>query len=422
VPTEFRLPDVGEGLADVEIVEWLVDLGGAVREDDALVEVETDKAVVQITAPVTGTLTEQCAAPGDRLAVGEVLARFAGDDDGAPAAPASTPASTSAPAPATAAPAKDTPTSPAPPAANPARRPRATPSTRGLARELGVDLADVVPSGPGGRVMDEDVRAAAAGGAASAGGGEAGGPATATPAASPRWQALGDVPEDQRVPMRGIRRVIAETMTQAWQTVPHVSSVHEVDMAALGALRARLRDADRPVPVTAFLVKAAALALRQFPMLNASVSEDGTEILQHGHVNIGVAVDADDGLIVPVIRDADRMPVARIGHELRTLAAQARERSLPPERLRGGTFTVNNYGPLGGWFGTSLVKPPEVGILSMAPTRDQVVPVDGEVAIRPIAVMNLAADHRVADGRELIGFCLAVRHAIEEPLTLLLED
>ena len=438
MPTEFPLPDVGEGLAEAEIVRWLVAPGGAVREDDAFVEIETDKALVQITSPVTGTLTSQAAAEGDVVAVGSLLAVFDangsgslvsdGSDDATPAVPSmdAAPASTPAVAAGTSAPTRT-------------RKAKATPATRKLARRLEIDIATVAGTGAGGRVLDEDVQRAADGGPTT----DAAGPTTDTaaggghPAASPD-QRPGATPapyeasqrrataasdgHDERVPLRGLRRAIARTMTTSWTTVPHVNSIHEVDFHELTLLRARLADRGRAIPLTAFMVKAAALALREFPVINAQVDAEAEEIVLKHRRNLGVAVDAPDGLIVPVIDDADRKPVAAIGVELRALAEQARDRSLPQERLRGGTFTVNNYGPLGGWFGTSLVKPPEVGILSFGPAREQVVPRDGEIVVRPVGVMALAADHRVADGRELIGFCLAVRNRLEDPLQLLVEE
>lgn len=423
---EFRFPDVGEGLAEAEIVRWLVPVGGEVREDQAIVEVETDKSLVEITSPVTGVVASHGAAEGDIIAVGAVLATFSTDGSASPdaAAPdAATPGGAAGGAdavgtPATAAPATAPP--PAPAAAVPGARPKATPSTRGLARSLGVDLTVVTGTGTGGRILDEDVRAAASGTAT----------ASTAPAAAPAAQAAPSAPlpkveppvgEDRRVPLRGVRRAIARNMLQSWTTVPHINSMHEVDLSEIQRLRAQLKERGRDVPMTAFLVRAAALALREFPVLNASVDDEAEEIVLRHRVNIGVAVDAPDGLIVPVIDDADVKDVVRIGEELRQLAAQTRDRTVPNERLRGGTFTVNNYGPLGGWFGTSLVKPPEVGILSIGPARDQVVPRDGQIVIRPVAAMVLAADHRVADGREIIGFCVSVRRMLEAPVNLLLE-
>lgn len=441
---KFNLPDVGEGLAEVEIVEWLVDVGQDVREDEPLVEVETDKAVVQITTPVTGRLVRQAAAPGEQVAVGAVLAEFVTDTQQSPSSTPAGPASPSGEAPADAgsgqlreagspvsngdsATAVTGSANPAESshraAASPTRRPRATPATRGLARRLGVDLGTVTGSGPGDRIMDADVNAVHDGSA------------TLNPpsgATTTNDEAASDAAGSQDVQvspsphvagtteaLRGVRRVIAETMTQSWQTIPHVSSFHEVDMGALASLRGELKLADRLVPLTAFLVVAAARALRSYPELNASVG-DGA-ITHHANIDLGIAFDGDSGVIVPVVRSADTKSVWQVAAELRTLGQQVEQRSLAPDQLRAATFTVNNYGPLGGWFGTSLVTPPQVGILSLGPVRDQVVPVAGEPGIRPIAVMNLAADHRVADGRGLIGFCTAVREQLEHPIRLVME-
>ena len=434
--TEFPLPDVGEGLAEAEIVRWLVAEGDEVRADQEIVEVETDKALVQITSPVSGTLVRHGAQEGAVVEVGALLAVFddgSGEGASAPDADAADSGAEAAtvPAPAaTAATSVSAPTSgsegldlggPTSSDGGTPRKPKATPATRKLARQVGVDLTTVRGSGPGGRIIDEDVERAASGDAAPAVETDAS-PAAATPVDASPARVAPPEGEDQRVPMRGIRKAVARTMAASWGSIPHVNSIHEVDLHALQELRSQLKDANRAVPVTAFLVKAVARALREFPVLNAEVDDDADEMVLKHRVNLGVAVDAPEGLIVPVIDDADVKTTHAIGTELQQLAEQARDRSLPQERLRGGTFTVNNYGPLGGWFGTSLVKPPEVGILSLGPTRDQVVPRDGEIVIRPVAVMTLAADHRVADGREVIGFCLAVRHALEAPVTLLMED
>ena len=434
--TEFPLPDVGEGLAEAEIVRWLVAPGDAVTADQEIVEIETDKALVGITSPVTGILVRHGADEGDILAVGSLLAVFDDGSDGeqdvalAPVATASGDGVAAEDASAADA-------APASPAAGdvaaPRRKPKATPATRKLARSLGVDLTTVEGTGPGGRIVDADVERAAAGDPSSEAGegpgtppaGEQSPPAgvpSSPRAAAARPKVQPPQGEDRRVPMRGIRRAVARTMTESWTTVPHVNSIHEVDLHALQTLRAQLKAAGTPIPVTAFLVKSVAHALREYPVLNSQLSADGEELSLKHRINLGVAVDAPDGLIVPVVEDADVRSVHGIGVELTRLAEQARDRSVPQERLRGGTFTVNNYGPLGGWFGTSLIKPPEVAILSMGPARDRVVPRDGEIVIRPVAVMTLAADHRVADGNEIIGFCVAVREALEAPIRLLVEE
>ena len=416
---EFLLPDIGEGLAEAEIVRWLVDEGEPVEEDQALVEVETDKAVVEIPAPLRGTLMQQGGPAGTVLPIGALLAVFAvdgeeeqpaADQTATPPSPEPTPQPTAA---ATAAPQVE--------GASPERRVLATPATRALARKLDVDIRRVTGSGPGGRIVDADIEAAAAGPSRSA---DAEGLRTPTPRSEPVPPAEpgAEITAGGRSePMRGLRRTTARRMTTAWREVPHVNSVHEVDLFALRRLREELAADGHPIPLTAFLVKATALALTEWPSLNASVDEEREEITFHDQVNLAVAVDTDDGLLIPVIPAADTAPVARIGATLRDVVSRAQARQLTPGELRGATFTVNNYGPLGGWFGTSLVTPGQVGILSLGPARDRVVPVDGEIAIRPVAVLTLAADHRVADGRELIGFCVSVREHLEAPLSLLVE-
>lgn len=273
---EFNLPDVGEGLADVEIVEWLVEVGQEVREDQPLVEVETDKAVVQITTPVNGRLLRQGAGPGDQLAVGAVLAEFSTGADDATPPEADEPEPSSSEGEAVPAGSDSDGGSPETSSTGPsAARPRATPATRGLARRLGVELATVTGTGPGGRITDADVRAVDEGVSAAAEVSRAGtaGADTSVPGASAAARPVtgSSSRAGTTEPLRGVRRVIAETMTQSWQTIPHVSSFHEVDMGALATLRAELKSTDRPVPLTAFLVVAAARALT--PMATHSEAE-----------------------------------------------------------------------------------------------------------------------------------------------------
>jgi pyruvate/2-oxoglutarate dehydrogenase complex dihydrolipoamide acyltransferase (E2) component len=401
----FRLPDVGEGIAEAEIVRWLVEVGDHVTEDQPFVEIQTDKALVEMPAPASGTVTSLGGGEGDIVKVGEVLVVI---DDGVVAAAAQARLTASATTTSTA-------------TATPSR-PAATPATRHLARELGVDLHAVTGTGPGGRITDDDVLAAA----------EPPPPPTPTPTHRPTLRSVESVAAgvaddgDERVRMRGLRRRTAETMTASWRTVPHVNSFHEVDVTDLFELRERLarRAADHEVALTltSFLVKATALALQDWPMMNATLDDAGQEIVVHARRNIGVAVNTPDGLVVPVVADADTKPLLVIARELQTVTAAARERSLDLASMQGGTFTVTNHGPLGGWFGTSLVRPGETGILGFGPAVDKPAVVDGEIAVRRLMVLNAAADHRVVDGHELIGFCVSVRRLLEDPLALLLED
>jgi pyruvate dehydrogenase E2 component (dihydrolipoamide acetyltransferase) len=384
----FKLPDIGEGLTEAEVVSWLVAVGDRVDEDQPFVELQTDKALVEMPAPASGVVTRLGAEAGEMLKVGEVLVEI---DDGAPApAAADVPRRTG----------------------GDGRRPLATPATRRLARELGVDLAAVTGTGPGGRIGDDDVRAAATA------------PAATAPAAEDRPPPDGG--QDERVPLRGVRRRTAETMTAAWREIPHITGFHEVDALELLALRERLRPraeaAGVPLTLTAFLVKAAALALVEHPMVNSSLDTAAGEIVLRRRRNVGVAVAAADGLLVPVVRDADARPLLGIARELERLATAARARRVDLADLQGGTFTVTNHGPLGGWFGTPIIKPPEAGILGFGQARDRPVAVGGQLAVRPVLPLSFAADHRIVDGDLSIAFCLTVKGLLEDPVQLLLGE
>jgi pyruvate dehydrogenase E2 component (dihydrolipoamide acetyltransferase) len=423
---EFRLVDIGEGLTEAEIVRWLVSVGDQVREDEPVVEIETDKAVVEMPAPATGTVVTLGGEPGDVITVGDVLVVI---DDGSAAD--DVPPMATRPAP----PTHGSPTPP--PSSGPAgamavtpepsapadARPLATPSTRGLARRLGVDISVVSGSGPGGRITDDDVTAAASPTptAASAPADAPAPKAAAEPASGADRPAAA---AGTRIALRGVRKRTAENMTEAWRAVPHVDSFHEVDVTDLFALREQHNAiAGRTsVTMTALFVKATALALVEHPMLNASIDLGAGEIVLHDHVHIGVAVDTSDGLVLPVVRDAGTRTLADIATELTRLGESARARRLAPAEMSGATFTVSNHGVFGGWFGTSLVHGSEVGIAGFGPARRRPeFDGDGRVVARQVLVVNLAADHRVVDGRDIIRFGTAIRERLEAPLALFLD-
>jgi pyruvate dehydrogenase E2 component (dihydrolipoamide acetyltransferase) len=425
-PLEFRLPDVGEGIASAEIIAWQVAEGDHVREHQELVEIQTDKATVVIPCPATGVVTRLCAADGDSLDVGALLAVIepassASNGDEA-AARAEAAAEQAAPAHA-AEPAGE---APAPSAAAPRTGlPLAAPTTRRLARELGVSLEDVAGSGPQGRILREDVERAAAGEAAPA----PTAPAAPAPSAAPAPGAPPAAPGEV-VPLRGVRRTIAHSLTRAWQEVPRVIDYREVDAGALLRARASLKqralDRDdeplaRALTPTPLIVRAAVLAARDHPYVNASIDLQREQITLHRHYHVGIATAGPDGLTVPVIHDADRRSLAEIALEIVELSQAARERRLRPEQLAGPTFTVNNFGSLGTWLGTPIVRPPEVVNLGVGAIRDRVVAVDGAPVVRPTLVLAVAGDHRVLDGDTLAAFVTQVAALLEDPV-LLFED
>jgi pyruvate dehydrogenase E2 component (dihydrolipoamide acetyltransferase) len=404
-PLEFVLPDVGEGIATADVVAWHVAEGERVREHQDLVEVQTDKAVVVIPCPTTGVVLRLGAAEGESVDVGALLAVLMPEtENGEPT-----------------------------PAAAPAARPLAAPATRRLARERGVALEEVEGSGPHGRITREDVERAASSSAPAAptpapqGVPHRAQPDRGTPDRRPRAlpEAVGEV-----VPLRGVRRSIAHALTKAWLEVPRIIDYREVDATALMGARARLKeralargdeDLARAMTPTPLIVKAAVRALRDHPYANASIDLEREEITLHRHCHVGIATASPDGLVVPVVRDAGDRTLREVALEITRLSGAARERRLRPEDLAGPTFTVNNYGGLGIWLGTPIVRPPEVVNLGVGAIRDQVVAVDGQPVVRPILALAVAGDHRVLDGDTLAAFVTQVAELLEDPV-LLLED
>jgi len=389
---EFCLPDVGEGLGEGEIVAWRVGVGDRVVRDQVLVEVETDKSIVELPSPSEGVIAELGGKPGDILPVGAVLVvmTVAGGSPG---------------------------TSPdAPP-----QRVLASPATRKLAVELGVDLARVRGSGPGGRVRKEDVLTAAA-------------PEPSPPAAPTfsergvrvvpaRKSTCGEADGEgtvERVPLRGVRRRVAQTMTRAWQQIPHITDFREVDATRLVAARLRLRD--RLGPEFTYLplfIAAVAAALGRHRALNASLDAEAETITYHRGCHIGIAIATDDGLIVPVLHDADRKSLAQIAVECSTLTQAARSRAVTAEQTMGGTFTITNFGSYGGWLGTPVIRPPEAGIAGFGRIHDAVIPVESVPAVRALLPMVVAADHRLVDGDALGRFAADLAELLADPVLLL---
>jgi pyruvate dehydrogenase E2 component (dihydrolipoamide acetyltransferase) len=392
VAYEFLLPDIGEGLTEAEIVRWLVEVGDPVQADSPLVEVETDKAVVEIPAPQSGILLHQGGAPGDVLNVGDILAVIGAEDE-AWERPREAPAAQPAPIVGTLVEDAEDLGVAEQAAGDATSEVKALPVARKLARELGVDITTVQGTGPGGRITREDVEAVAA-----------------APAAERASEGGGD----ERVRLSRLRRTIAEHLSRSWREIPHVTTFDEVDgTRLLEKRRALLAHHDLPLPIEAFLIKAVIPALVEFPEFNATL--DGDELILKHHYDIGVAVDTPDGLIVPVIGAADRLGLLELAAETTRLSEAARVRTLQPSELSGATFTVSNIGAVGGGHGTPIVPYGTTAILSVGRAREQAIVRGGKVVVAPMIPLSLSYDHRVIDGGLGRRFVAMVAESLEEP-------
>jgi len=418
----FRLPDLGEGVHEGEVLAVHVSAGDEVKEGDVILEVETDKAAVEIPSPFSGTVSEVLVRAGDSVRVGDVLIVFQNGD--APAVQAET-ATEEKPGTSAAADARRK----APPVP-------ASPATRRLARQLGVDLSRVTPSGRGGVVTAEDVQAFAAEDKKAK---PAPPPVAENRTAAPtdRPERPGDAPLPdfarwgavQRIPFRSIRRATARQMMTAWSRIPHVNSQDTVDITRLEAFRrkhkADIEAAGGRLTLTVFAMKAVASALKTHPQFNASLDEQSQEIVLKQYYHIGVAVDTENGLIVPVIRDVDRKSIKDLAVELSDCVKRTRERKISREELQGGTFTITNAGAMGGGFFMPIINYPEVAILGMGQGRMQPVVTTGDrgrqrIEPRLIMPIVLCIDHRVLDGADAIRFLDSVVRALEDPDELLI--
>ena len=421
----FVLPDLGEGLVEAEIRAILVHEGDVVKEDSPLLEVETDKAQVEIPSPFAGRVEKIHVHPGQTVKVGEPLVSFA--DGGGAAAPAR-----SAPAAVV----------PAPQAAVMPRADggpvSAAPSTRRLARELGVELQAVHGTGSGGRITDDDVRASAgnppgvskppdapaapARAAAPAGPAQPLAAVGLEPPPLPKFEQWGPV---ERQPLSHLRRTIAERMALSAALIPHVTHFDKADVTDLNAIVTRSFEAAKQrgitLTLTSFLLKAAALALHEHPQFNASLDAGAGELILKRYCHLGIAVATDRGLIVPVIRDVDTKPVMDIARELAALAQRVRDGKAALDDLRGGTFTITNIGALGGTGAIPIINYPEVAILAVARGREEPVVRGGQIVARMMLPITLTFDHRVADGADGARFAQAIIRRLEAPETLFVE-
>ncbi len=469
---EFLLPDLGEGIHEAQVLNLKIKEGDTVKEDQMIMEVETDKAAVEIPVPFSGVVSKLYVQPGQTVKVGQPL--IAVDGGGAPAPSKASPpaAAPSRPTPAVRAeaprpappraPAPQSPARPihaqigesvaaprpAPAAARvaaeaPARRGvtpiPAAPAIRRLAREMNVDLAEVHGTGPGGRIVREDLERYRIAGPTGTGVGPA---ARSEPAPTPRSApAVSDdgarpsAPSDtlpdfsqwgsiRREPITQIRKTIARQMVRSYTTIPHVTHCDTADVTDLESFRKQhgevFNEKGTKLTLTTFIVKAVAGALQQFPQLNCSFDDQANEIIYKEYVHIGIAVDTPRGLVVPVIRDCDRKSLLRITKDLNDVAERARAAKFDIAELRGGTFTITNVGPLGGTFVTPMINYPEVAILGLGRMSRQAVVRDNQIVPRMILPLSLSFDHRVIDGADAARFVRSIIGYLENPLNLLM--
>ncbi|MGB7631029.1 MAG: dihydrolipoamide acetyltransferase family protein [Candidatus Deferrimicrobium sp.] len=396
MPFELKLPDVGEGIAEGEIVRWLVAEGAEVKEDDPLVEILTDKANIEIPSPVTGTVVKILAAPGRIVKVGGPLVLIepaAGQAAAVHRVAASPDRQTTTPRES----AEPGPGSPPGKAAGAGGAVLATPVVRKLAKDLGVELADVPGTGSGGRVTEDDVRRAA----------ESEAPAGAAAESA----------SEERIPFKGKRRMIARKMAAAKSRVPHALLVDEADVSGLLAERAKMREIGERegvrITILPFIMKAVAGALRRHPALNASLDEDREQIVLKKKIDVGMAVDAEGGLVVPVVRNADAKSVIELAREIERLSAAAREGTLVIGDLAGSTFTISSVGSIGGLFTYPIINVPEAAILAAHKIVTRPVVRDGEIVPREMMYLSLSFDHRIVDGGEATRFLNEVVRRIE---------
>ncbi|MCH8152626.1 MAG: 2-oxo acid dehydrogenase subunit E2 [Planctomycetes bacterium] len=393
MPTDFRLPDLGEGVHEGQIVRLLVAQGDHVKEDQPLLEVETDKASVEIPSPYTGVVAKVHVAEQQVVNVGDVLISF--DASAEDAAMAAKPLAASR--------------------ATSAKTKPASPAVRKLARQLSVDLAAIEGSGPAGRVTREDVERAAA----------------STPSPFPRERAgvrVEGLPSSdhwgpiRREPLSRARRTIAEMMARSKSAIPHVTDTDDADITELDQLRRECRDPEKPsrkLTILPFAVKATALALQKFPIFNAGFDEPANEIIYHEHIGIAIGVHTDRGLIAPVLRNVDQLTVGQIADELAVLAERARNATFAVNDTRGGTFTISNAGAMGGSrYSTPIINYPQSAILALGRSRWQPSVVEQQVVPRLILPLSLSFDHRLIDGAQSIAFMQEIIGSLESQAQL----
>ena len=404
---DIKTPTFAESISEGTVAVWHKEVGDAVRRDDVLLDVETDKVVIEIFAPADGVLAEILKPEGETVESEELLGRMEEAQE------------TSATEPAATKPALETKVAADEEAVDTAAAVGVSPSARKLAAELGVDIARVDGTGKGGRVTKEDVQRTRDADAQA----KEAAPAAEQPAAAPEAAAEGARVE-RRVPMTRLRASIAKRLVEAQRTAAMLTTFNEVDMGPVMTMRrkhAQEFQARHGVKLgfMGFFVRASVEALKRFPAVNASV--DGADIVYHGYYDIGVAVSTDRGLVVPVVRDADALGLHQIEDAIAEYGARARDGKLALEEMQGGTFTVSNGGVFGSLLSTPILNPPQTGILGLHKIEERPVVVDGEVVARPMMYLALSYDHRLIDGREAVRFLVTIKELIEDPARILLE-
>lgn len=426
---EFKLPDIGEGIHEGEIVKWFVKPNDEVNEDDVLAEVQNDKAVVEIPSPVKGKVLELKVEEGTVATVGQTIItfdapgyedlQFKGDESGEAKAEEAEKQETDAPAEAAEANEQAD--------ADPNKRVIAMPSVRKYAREKGVDIVNVSGSGKNGRVLKEDIdsflNGGTAGDAKAAQAEEKAEPAAQQPAAAVQVPE-GEFPET-REKMSGIRKAIAKAMVNSKHTAPHVTLMDEVDVTNLVAHRKQFKQvaADQGIKLTylPYVVKALTSALKKYPVLNTSIDDNTDEVIQKYYYNIGIAADTEKGLLVPVVKNADRKAIFEISNEINELATKAREGKLAPAEMKGASCTITNIGSAGGQWFTPVINHPEVAILGIGRIAEKAVVRDGEIVAAPVLALSLSFDHRMIDGATAQNALNHIKRLLNDPQLILME-
>jgi 2-oxoglutarate dehydrogenase E2 component (dihydrolipoamide succinyltransferase) len=404
--TDIVVPTLGESVSEATVAKWMKKAGDAVKKDETLVELETDKVSVEVSAPEAGVLSEIVAAEGATVQIGALLGRM-----GAAGAQPAAPKPEAQPAPQAPPPAPPPAPKPEPPRGDGAARP-APPSVQRIAAESGVDVAGMTGSGKDGRMTKADALAVIEARATA--------PAPATPAAPPR--VLG--PREERVKMTRLRQTIARRLKEAQNTAAMLTTFNEADMTAVMAARAKHKDSFErrhgvKLGFMSFFVKACITALKDIPNVNAEI--DGDDIIYKNYYDIGIAVGTDRGLVVPVVRDADHKSMADIEREIAELGHKAREGQLKLEDLQGATFTISNGGVYGSLMSTPILNAPQSGILGMHKIQERPVVIDKQVVVRPMMYLALSYDHRIVDGKEAVTFLIRVKEGLEDPERMLLD-